>query len=187
MDPESLRKKYEGVAGIERVWLKTKRTNERALQRRVSTKDESRQADEERGIMAMTTATTASVGTRALLLALALALVAKTVAKTRHGHVSDPYPGPLPLASGHRHARGRLPSHFDWRNVDGTNFVTSDVNQHLPQCVPPPLLSLSLSLSLSLALSPRDLLWLTLLASSPSFDRAGTTSLPMLRPMMGSS
>jgi len=46
----------------------------------------------------------------------------------------------------------------------------------------PPLPSLSLSLSLS-----RDLLWLTLLASSPSFDRAGTTSLPMLRPMMGSS
>ena len=96
--------------------------------------------------------TTASVGTRALLLALALALalvapgLAKTrLAKTRHGHVSDPYPGPLPLAR-HRHARGRLPSHFDWRNVDGTNFVTADVNQHLPQCVPPPLLSLSPSL-----------------------------------------
>ena len=97
----------------------------------------------------MTTATSASIGTRALLLALALALVARPgLAKTRHGHVSDPYPAPLPLASGHRHARGRLPSHFDWRNVDGTNFVTADVNQHLPQCVPPPLLSLSLSPSL---------------------------------------
>ena len=98
--------------------------------------------------MAMTKA--ASIGTRALLLALALALVSPGPglakrSKTRHGHVSDPYPAPLPLAS-HRHARGRLPSHFDWRNVDGTNFVTADVNQHLPQCVPPPLLSLSPSL-----------------------------------------
>ena len=85
----------------------------------------------------MSTATSASVGTRALLLALALALVAPGpgLAKRSNGHVSDPYP--LPLAS-HRHARGRLPSHFDWRNVDGTNFVTVHVNQHLPQCVPPP-------------------------------------------------
>eukprot|EP00440_Ansanella_granifera_P034603 gb/GFBE01037540.1/.p1 GENE.gb/GFBE01037540.1/~~gb/GFBE01037540.1/.p1 ORF type:complete len:390 (+),score=80.45 gb/GFBE01037540.1/:1-1170(+) len=26
-----------------------------------------------------------------------------------------------------------LPSNFDWRNVDGQNLVTSDVNQHIPQ------------------------------------------------------
>ena len=59
------------------------------------------------------------------------------------------------------------------------SFVSTEEFMYVPR---PSSLSLSLSLSLS-----RDLLWLTLLASSPSFNRAGTISLPMLRPILGSS
>jgi cathepsin X len=43
-----------------------------------------------------------------------------------HPHILSPLPYTYtPLAS--------LPTEFDWRNIDGVNFVTTNLNQHYPQ------------------------------------------------------
>jgi hypothetical protein len=55
-----------------------------------------------------------------------------------HGHVSSArwlpreLAGPA-VAAETLVAEESLPTHFDWRNVNGKNFVTADWNQHIPQ------------------------------------------------------
>ena len=56
-----------------------------------------------------------------------------------HGHVSSKWRPAhretflLAENGGRQPAPVALPSTFDWRNVDGVNYVTFDVNQHLPK------------------------------------------------------
>lgn len=51
--------------------------------------------------------------------------------RTQHSHHIDPHVvSPLP----HTYTPlGSLPEEFDWRNVNGVNFVTANLNQHAPQ------------------------------------------------------
>jgi len=38
----------------------------------------------------------------------------------------------LPLLGSSHHTHSRVPSEFDWRNVDGVNYAVADVQQHAP-------------------------------------------------------
>lgn len=56
-------------------------------------------------------------------------------AREQQGHVRSPVrdqlvSSPVPSTYVEYH---HLPRHWDWRNVEGVNYVTSDVNQHIPQ------------------------------------------------------
>ena len=68
-------------------------------------------------------------------MSLSTLLLCSATSAIHHGHVVDRAARTqsliltaLPSAA----ADEALPSTFDWRNVDGKNFVTADVNQHIP-------------------------------------------------------
>lgn len=69
---------------------------------------------------------------------LAQLLLAAPCAAVFHGHVSSAARRPaareqLVLTVQPASLDIALPDAFDWRDVGGVNYVTSDVNQHIPQ------------------------------------------------------
>lgn len=74
-----------------------------------------------------------------LLVSAGVLLLTRPASARNHGHKSYakwqpqlPFPADA-LLSETLVAEERLPSGFDWRDVNGVNYVTSDWNQHIPQ------------------------------------------------------
>lgn len=68
-------------------------------------------------------------------MSLSTLLLCSATSAIHHGHVVDHAARTQPLiltALPSADADEALPSTFDWRTVDGKNFVTADVNQHIP-------------------------------------------------------
>lgn len=56
-----------------------------------------------------------------------------TMLAINHGHVVDYASRPTPLVLTVLAADTKpVPATFDWRNINGTSMVTTDVNQHIP-------------------------------------------------------
>lgn len=74
-----------------------------------------------------------------------IAIVVLVLGARSYGHVRNPHlagvtsggdpahiQAALPRLGSSKHSIRKMPTHFDWRNVDGVNWVVADVQQHAP-------------------------------------------------------